>query len=231
MLISNWGEEGQARLKRSTVTVAGAGGLGCPASTYLAAAGVGRIRLIDNDFFELNNLNRQILGWERDLGRAKTEACKEKLSEFNSDIEIEAINVKINEKNVMELIEGSDVVVDAMDNWNTRFILNRSCVELKIPFIHAGIYGLSGQVTTIVPGKGPCLKCIIPVAPPEVRPFPVFGATPGLFAMIQVMEVMKLLIGLGKPLIGRILLFSGEDMSFHVVDVLRNPQCLVCRNL
>jgi len=229
MLIQDWGKEGQVRLKNAMVTVAGAGGLGCPASVYLAAAGVGRILLLDNDCFELSNLNRQILGWEKDIGRPKTAAAQEKLCALNSDIDVEARQVEITAANICDLIKGSDVVVDAMDNWKTRFILNQGCVENRIPLVHAGIHGMSGQLTTIIPGKGPCLSCILPRAPPEMRPFPVMGATPGLFAMLQVMETIKLIVGIGKPLVGHLLLFSGDDMSFNAVEVSRNPQCPVCR--
>ncbi len=228
MLIHNWGMEGQTRLKNARVTVAGTGGLGCPASIYLAAAGVGRLRLLDNDCFELSNLNRQILGWEKDIGRPKTAAVKEKLSALNSDIEVEARQVEITPANICDLIGDSDVVVDAMDNWKTRFIINQGCVRSRVPLVHAGVHGMNGQMTTIIPGKGPCLSCILPREPPEIRPFPVMGATPGLFAMLQVMETVKLIVGIGRPLVGDLLLFSGEDMSFSTVQVSRNPQCPVC---
>ena len=231
MLIPNWGREGQLRLKNATVTVAGAGGLGCPASIYLAAAGVGHLRLLDNDCFELSNLNRQILGWEKDIGRPKTTAAKEKLQALNSDIEVEAKQVEITATNVCDLIGGSNVVVDAMDNWKTRFILNKGCVDSGIPLVHAGIQGMNGQITTIIPGQGPCLSCMLPHAPPEVRPFPVMGATPGLSAMLQVMETIKLIVGIGEPLVGKLLLFSGDDMNFSTVQVSRNPKCPVCKGV
>lgn len=228
MLIPNWGREGQLRLKNATVTVAGTGGLGCPASIYLATAGVGHLLLLDNDCFELSNLNRQILGWEKDIGRPKTVAAHEKLHALNSDIEVEARQVEITATNVCDLIRGSNVVLDAMDNWKTRFILNQGCVDSEIPLVHAGIQGMNGQLTTIIPGKGPCLNCVLPRAPPEVKPFPVMGATPGLFAMLQVMETIKLIVGIGEPLVGKLLLFSGDDMSFNTVEVSRNPKCPVC---
>ncbi len=228
MLIPNWGKEGQLRLKNAFVIVAGAGGLGCPVSTYLAAAGVGRILLLDNDCFELSNLNRQILGWEKDIGRSKTTAAQEKLHALNSDIEVEARQVEITAANVCNLIRGSNVVVDAMDNWKTRFILNQGCIDSRIPLVHAGIQGMSGQLTTIVPGEGPCLNCILPRAPPEVKGFPVVGATPGLFAALQVMETVKLIVGIGQPLVGKLLLFSGDDMTFSTVEISRNPKCSTC---
>jgi len=228
MLIPNWGRGGQLRLKNAIVTVAGTGGLGCPVSVYLAAAGVGHLLLLDNDCFELSNLNRQILGWEKDIGRPKTAAAQEKLHALNSDIEVEARQVEITATNVCDLIKRSDVVVDAMDNWRTRFILNQGCVDSGIPLVHAGIQGMNGQLTTIVPGRGPCLNCILPRAPPEVKAFPVVGVTPGLFAMLQVMETIKLIVGIGQPLVGKLLLFSGDDMSFSTVEVSRNPKCPVC---
>ncbi|MEM2094360.1 MAG: HesA/MoeB/ThiF family protein, partial [Candidatus Bathyarchaeia archaeon] len=231
MLLNGWGEEGQLRLKNAKVTIAGTGGLGCPAAIYLAAAGVGCLQLLDNDQFELSNLNRQILGWESDIGRPKTVAVREKLLALNSDIEVEARQVEITSNNICDLIRDSNVVVDAMDNWKTRFIINKGCVESRVPLVHAGIHGMSGQITTIIPGKGPCLSCILPREPPEIRPFPVVGATPGLLAMLQVMETIKLIVGIGKPLVGKLLIFSGEDMSFSTVEVLRNPQCPVCTGI
>jgi len=230
MLIPGWGREGQTKLKRAKVAVAGVGGLGCPASLYLSAAGVGNILLIDNESFELSNLNRQILGFQRDVGRLKAETAREKLEALNPEIEVSTKTVKITQKNIRELIRGSDIVVDAMDNWETRFIINEGCVRERIPLVHAGIYGWSGQMTTILPGRGPCLRCVIPRSPPEIKPFPVLGATPGFFAMLQVMEVIKLLTGLGDPLVGKLLIFDGEDMSFNLVEASCNPACPVCKD-
>jgi len=231
MLMPNWGEKGQVKLKSAKVVVAGAGGLGCPASLYLAAAGVGKLIIVDREKYELSNLNRQVLGWQRDIGKLKAEASKEKLKAFNPDIDVDAVVTDITEDNIRDLIRGSSVVIDAMDNWKTRFIINEGCVKEKIPLVHAGIYGLSGQATTISPGKGPCLRCIIPETPPEVKRFPVLGATPALFAMLQVMETVKLIVGIGEPLIGRLLLFNGEDMSFSAIEVYRNPDCSVCKGV
>lgn len=231
MLIHGWGREGQAKLKRAKVVVAGVGGLGCPASLYLAAAGVGNIILIDNERFELSNLNRQILGCQRDIGRLKAEAAREKMEALNPEVEVSEKRVKITRNNIQELIHGSDVVLDAMDNWSTRFIINEGCVRERIPLVHAGIHGWSGQMTTIFPRKGPCLRCLIPKNLLEIEPFPVLGATAGFFAMLQVMEVIKLLTGLGSPLIGKLLIFDGEDMSFNLVEISRNPSCPVCKDV
>ena len=231
MLIPGWGIEGQTKLKRAKVIIAGVGGLGCPASLYLTAAGIGNILLIDSERFELSNLNRQILGFQKDIGRLKAEVAREKLEALNPEVEITTKNVIITRNNVRELIHGSDVVVDCMDNWETRFIINEECVQEKIPLVHAGIHGWGGQMTTIMPGKGPCLRCLIPRNPPELKPFPVVGATPSLFAMLQVMEVIKLLTGLGNPLIGQLLIFNGEDMSMNLIEILRNPNCPICKDL
>jgi adenylyltransferase/sulfurtransferase len=228
MVIPGWGDVGQQRLRDATVAVTGVGGLGCPVSIYLAAAGVGRLVLIDRDVFELSNLNRQILGWDDDIGKPKAEVARRKLAELNPEIEVEARVLTITPDNVAAQIWGCDVVVDAMDNWATRFTINDACVARRIPYVHAGIYGFNGQAMTVVPGEGPCLRCIIPVQPPEMTNFPVIGATPGLFAMVEVMETLKLIVGLGEPLVGRLLIFNGEDMSTYVVEVRRNPQCPVC---
>jgi len=231
MRIPGWGKRGQKRLKSARVVVAGTGGLGCPASIYLAAAGVGKLVLVDKERFELSNLNRQILGWQKDVGRPKVEAAAEKLRALNPEIEVEALVLEIREENIHELLKDTDVVVDAMDNWRTRFILNKGCVEARIPFVHAGIFGLYGQLTTIIPGEGPCLRCILPETPREISRFPVPGVTPALFASLQAMETLKLIVGFGENLRGRMLLFDGEQMSFTIVELERDPECSVCSHL
>jgi adenylyltransferase/sulfurtransferase len=231
MLIQGWGETGQLKLRNARVTVAGSGGLGNPASLYLAAAGVGRITLIDNDCYELSNLNRQILSCEQDIGRPKVDVAKEKLCALNSTIQVNTQNKTIKADNVDALIKDSDVVIDAMDNWATRYILNKACIDNRIPLVHAGIQGLSGQITTIIPGKGPCLQCLIPKPPPEVRPFPVLGATAGLFATLQVMEAIKLILGTGETLVGRLFLLSGEGMTCNIVRISRSLDCPACGKL
>jgi len=228
MLIPGWGLDGQKKLKAAKVAVAGIGGLGCPASIYLTAVGIGKIILIDKEKFELNNLNRQVLGWQNDIGKFKTEAAKEKLETLNSEIEIEAVVAEITKDNARNAIGDVDVVVDGQDNWKTRFIINEYCVTNKIPFIHAGVSSLHGQMTTILPGKGPCLRCIFPKEPPEVEKIPVLGATPALLASLQVMEIVKLVTKIGKPLVGRILFVNGEEMVFETVTVKRNVECPVC---
>jgi len=231
MLISSWGVEGQKKLKKAKVALVGIGGLGCPASIYLTAVGVGKIVLVDNEKFELNNLNRQILCWQRDIGKFKAEVAKEKLEALNPEIGIEAVVAEVTKDNAHNVIGGVDVVVDGQDNWKTRFIINEYCVMRGIPFIHAGVSALHGQMTTIVPGKGPCLRCIFPKDPPEIEKIPVLGATPALLASLQVMETVKLITGIGKLLVGRMLFTNGEEMVFETVEVKRNVECSVCSNL
>ncbi len=231
MLISGWGIEGQKKLKAAKVAVAGIGGLGCLASLYLAAAGIGKIILVDKGKFKLNNLNRQILCWQRDVGKFKAEVAKEKLEALNPGIEVEAVVAEITKDNAHDVIRDVDVVIDGQDNWKTRFIINEYCVAHNISFIHAGVSALHGQMTTIVPGKGPCLRCIFPKDPPEVEKIPMLGATPALFASLQVMETVKLVTGIGEPLVGRMLFANGEEIVFETVEVKRSVECPVCGNL
>ena len=230
ILISGLGTDGQKRLKAAKVAVAGVGGLGCPASIYLAAAGIGKIVLLDNERFEFSDLNRQILGWEKDIGRFKAEVAKEKLEALNSGIEVKAAFVEITKDNVQNVMEDVDVVVDGQDNWKTRFILNEYCVTHNVPFVHAGVSALHGQITTIVPSEGPCLRCIFPKDPPEREKIPVLGATPALLASLQVMETVKLVTGIGRPLVGRMLFVDGREMVFETMEVKRNVKCSVCGN-
>lgn len=222
-----FGEEGQKKLKRARVTVAGVGGLGCPAALYLASQGVGKIRLIDKDVVEVSNLNRQTLHWDKDIKKPKVESAYEKLREINGNVEIERFVAEIKGKNAIELLEGSDAIIDAMDNFPTRFILNETAFKLKIPLFHGSIYGLEGRAMTVIPGKTACLRCFFSESPPK-EVFPVLGATPALIAMIQVTEVIKYLIGAGRLLENRYLIYDGETMSFREIRVKRNPRCPVC---
>lgn len=228
MLISGWGVKAQRKLKGAIVAVAGIGGLGCPVSLYLASAGIGKIILIDSDKFRLNNLNRQVLGWQKDIGRLKAEVAKEKLDSLNPEVQVEAIVAKINEDNINDIIGMVDIIIDGQDNWKTRFIINEYCITHSISFIHAGVSGFHGQMTTILPGQGPCLRCIFPIDPPEANEIPVLGATPALFASLQVIETIKIVTGIGKPLVGRMLFVDAREMEFETVEVKRTPECPVC---
>ena len=222
-----FGEEGQERLKKATIFIAGAGGLGSPISIYLAVAGVGKIVLVDKDSVERTNLNRQILHYDRDIGRRKTASALEKLQEINPDIIVEVIDTTIDETNVCTLVEGADGIVDAMDNFPTRYLLNRVAVGKKIPLFHGAIRGLYGQATTILPGKTACLQCVFPhPSPGEI--FPVVGLTPGIIGMVQATEVVKYLVGTGELLANRLLLWNGERTIMEELVLERNPSCEIC---
>lgn len=223
-----FGEEGQRRLKASHVIVAGAGGLGCPASVYLACAGVGQITIIDNEAVELSNLNRQILHWDKDIGAEKAISAASKLNCLNPSIRVIPIAAQITNTNARDLIKGASVVVDALDNFETRAILNQACVSEGIPFIHGGVWGLCGQVTTIIPGKTPCLACLYPHKPEEHSPFPVFGVTPAMVAIVQSIEAIKIIAGFGRLLTGQMLYVNEATMDFCLREVQRKPDCTVC---
>lgn len=180
---------------------------------------------------ELSNLNRQILHWEEDIGESKSISAARKLAKLNPSIEVTPLFESITEDNVTGIIESAHAVIDGMDNFETRFILNSACVAAVMPFIHAGINGLLGEVTTIIPGKTPCFACIFPQVPEEGEAIPVFGVTPALMAALQVTEAIKLIAGFGDLLAGKMLYFNGETMEFAVVDLVRNPECSVCGGL
>lgn len=228
IMLPSFGQEGQQKLKAAHVVVAGVGGLGSLSCMLLTAAGVGRLTIIDADRVEPSNLNRQILHWEEDIGVEKVVSAARKLGRLNSTVEVVPRAEEITKENVASLIEGADLVMDAMDNMATRFILNEACVKMGTPFIHGGIHGLLGQITTIIPRKGPCLRCIFPQEIEGKKPFPVLGATPAMVASLQVMEAIKVLVGIGELLVGRMLLINGEVMEIATIEVNRNPQCPIC---
>ncbi len=227
MLISGWGEAGQEKLKSSCVFVAGAGGLGSPVSMYLAVAGVGRLRLCDCDSPELSNLNRQILHNDSRIGVNKAESGKMTLNTLNPSINIEAISTRIDANTVDELVGEADIIVDCMDNFPTRYVLNECAIRKGIPFVHGSIWGLEGKLTFIHSPETPCLKCIFPSAPPP-EVFPVLGATPGTIGCLEAMEVLKYLTGVGENLKGKLLVWCGDEMEFLVYPVAKNPNCPVC---
>ena len=228
VMIPDWNVKGQLKLKNAKVTIVGVGGLGCPVALYLTAAGIGRITLIDKEKIELSNLNRQVLHWSVDIGKFKTSSAIEKLSKLNPLIKFESYEEEIERESIRELIKGSNVVVDCLDNWKTRFILNEACVSERIPLVHAGVHSWYGQITTIMPGKGPCLRCILPKTPKEEEKFPVLGVTAGVLGLLEALEAIKIIVGLGKPLVGRILFFDGETSSFQEAQVQRKKDCPVC---
>ena len=222
-----FGEEGQEKLRKAKVFVAGAGGLGSPISTYLAVAGIGKIILADFDSVDPSNLNRQFLHHEKDIGRLKVESAKEKLLSLNPEIGVETIRERITEENADSVVPSCDLIIDALDNFDTRHVLNRLAVKRNIPMIHGAVSGYRGQATTVIPGKTPCFHCIFPTSfKKEV--FPVLGATPGIIGTIQANEAIKYLTGQGKLLEGRLLLWDGFSCSFSELKVNKIEDCPVC---
>lgn len=228
IIYPDFGEPGQERLKQSHVVVAGLGGLGSSASIYLASAGIGHITLVDCDVVVLSNLNRQVLHWEEDIGEKKPFSAARKLAKLNPTINITPLFEKITQDNVRDIIKGANVVIDGMDNFETRFILNSGCVAEGIPFVHGGIYGFLGEITTIIPGETPCLACIFPTTPKKEGTFPVFSVTPAFIAALQAAEAIKLLAGFGDLLTNRMLYINGTAMEFNFCPLTKNSDCRVC---
>jgi len=230
MLIQGWGEEGQFRLKSSTVFIAGAGGLGSCVSIYLAVAGVGNLRICDSDCVELSNLNRQILHRDSRIGDLKAESAKETLADLNPSVKVTTFPERLEENSAERIIGQPDAILDCLDNFETRYLLNHYGIQNRIPVVHGAIWGMSGQACFLSPPETPCFRCIFPDAPPR-EVFPVVGVTPGLTACVQVMETLKFLTGVGTLLKGSLLLFDGEDLSFSTVKVKRSPSCPDCGHL
>jgi adenylyltransferase/sulfurtransferase len=225
-----FGDEGQERLKKAHIFIAGVGGLGSPVSLYLAVAGIGTLTIVDMDVVDQTNLNRQILHNDRDIGRKKTLSAEEKLTAINPDITIHAIDTRIDETNVDRLVDMADGIVDAMDNYPTRYLLNDVAIKKKIPLFHGAIRGFYGQATTIIPGKSPCLKCIFPKAPPQ-EVFPVVGATPGVIGTVQATEVIKYLLQAGDLLTGRLFVWDGLAGRAEEIAAERLSCCPACGSL
>jgi len=230
IMIEGIGEEGQERLKRAKVVIAGIGGLGSPVAIYLAAAGVGMIRLVDHDRVELSNLNRQVLHGDEDVGRRKVDSAIEKLKKLNQWVEIDAVTETITEDNVSQLVTGFDLIVDAMDNLPTRYVLNKAAIDQKIPFFHGAVYGFEGRAMTIIPGESACLWCMYQGRVSKGK-FPVIGVAPAVIGCIQATEVIKYITGIGELLTNRVLIYDGLNLEFSQFTVKRDPNCEHCGHL
>ncbi|MCP4691950.1 MAG: HesA/MoeB/ThiF family protein [Desulfobacterales bacterium] len=221
------GEQGQEKLKNARVFIAGAGGLGSPAAMYLAVAGVAAIRIVDNDAVELSNLNRQILHGNGDIGKEKVDSAREKLEGLNPDVVIEAVCEKITGENVSELLNDSHLIIDALDNWETRMILNGAALERGVPLVHGAVSGFEGRAMTIVPGRTACLGCLHK-GPAPVKKTPVVGVTPAVIAGVQATEAIKYFTGAGELLENRMIFYDGLTMKFTEFKVNKNPGCHCC---
>jgi len=226
------GKKGQERLSKSKVAVVGAGGLGTVSSLYLALAGVGYIRVIDQDTIEVQNLHRQILYTFADLRYPKAEVAAKRLQELNPLVRSEAIAENINNGNVERLLEGVDCVVDGLDNIMTRYLVNRACVKLKIPYVFGGAIGMEGNLSVFAPPETGCLECLMPDLSdndlPTCSTRGVIGATPGIIGALQAMETIKLLAGIGSTLKGKLLICDFNDMDFRSIDISKSARCPVC---
>ena len=227
IMIKGIGEEGQEKLKRAKVFIAGVGGLGSPIAIYLTAAGVGTIRLVDHDTVELSNLNRQVLHGDKDIGKRKGDSAVEKLRKLNQSVKVEAIAETITEDNVSQLVDGFDLIVDAMDNLPTRYVLNKAAIDKNIPFFHGAVYGFEGRAMTVIPGKSACLWCIYKGRVTHEK-FPVIGVAPAVIGCLQATEVIKYITGIGELLTDKLLIYDGLNLEFTKLTVERDPNCQHC---
>jgi molybdopterin/thiamine biosynthesis adenylyltransferase/rhodanese-related sulfurtransferase len=233
LLVTEVGEEGQLKLLDSKVLLLGAGGLGSPAALYLAAAGVGTIGIIDMDVVDESNLQRQILHNMDRIGERKVDSAKKTLTALNPDVNVVTYDVRLGADNILEIIDGYDVIVDGTDNFPTRYLVNDASLIKRIPVVHGSIFRFEGQATVFKPYDGPCYRCFIPEPPPaELAPScaeaGVLGVLPGIIGSIQAMEAIKLLLGLGDPLVGRLLAYDALEESFRTYKVPRDPNCPAC---
>lgn len=233
MLLPEVGPGGQQRLLESKVLLLGAGGLGSPTALYLAAAGVGHLGIVDDDVVDASNLQRQVIHSTATIGVPKVESAKQTIEQLNPDVEVTAYNTRLAADNIMEIIGDYDVVVDGVDNFPTRYLLNDASVRLQIPVVSASILSFDGQLTVFHPYEGPCYRCLYPVPPPaELAPScgenGVLGVLPGTMGLLQATEVLKLILGIGEPLVGRLMLYDALAEEFTNLKIRRDPNCPIC---
>ncbi|HVS40147.1 MAG TPA: molybdopterin-synthase adenylyltransferase MoeB [Gemmataceae bacterium] len=233
LIMPEVGMDGQKRLKAASVLLIGAGGLGSPLGLYLAAAGVGRLGLVDFDVVDFSNLQRQVMHGTPDVGRPKLDSARDRLQAINPEVRVDCYETHLKSENAFQILEPYDIVIDGTDNFPTRYLVNDACVLLKKPNIYGSIFRFDGQASVFYPGRGPCYRCLYPEPPPpgEVPSCAeggVLGVLPGLIGCIQATEAVKLILGRGEPLIGRLLLYDALQMSFREFKVRRNPKCPIC---
>jgi len=233
LLLPEVGEEGQLKLLDSKVLLLGAGGLGSPAALYLAAAGVGTLGIIDMDVVDASNLQRQILHNIDRIGERKVDSAKKTLSALNPDVDVVTYDIRLGADNILDVIDGYDLIVDGTDNFPTRYLVNDAALLKCIPVVHGSIFRFEGQVTVFAPYEGPCYRCFVPQPPPaELAPScaeaGVLGVLPGIVGSIQAIEAIKVLLGLGDPLIGRLLAYDALEESFRTFKLHRDPACPAC---
>jgi adenylyltransferase/sulfurtransferase len=233
IILPEVGGKGQKKLLESKVFLVGAGGLGSPAAFYLAAAGIGKIGISDNDDVDFSNLQRQILHSTKDVGRPKVQSAKETIEDLNPDVEVVPYIERLNSENIIDIIKDYDVILDGSDNFPTRYLVNDACVMLGKPLSHGSIFRFDGQATTILPGQGPCYRCLYETPPPpdlvpSCQEAGVLGVIAGIIGVIQATEVIKLQLGKGNLLNGKLLLYDSLNMDFKKLNIQRNPACPMC---
>ncbi len=233
LLLPEIGSEGQTKLLNAKVLLLGAGGLGSPTALYLAAAGVGTLGLVDDDVVDLSNLQRQVIHSTSRVGIPKVDSAEQAINDLNPDVKVVKYQTRLNADNIMDIVEGWEVIVDGVDNFPTRYLLNDATVRLGIPVVSASILGFDGQLSIFQPHDGPCYRCLYPVPPPaELAPScganGVLGVLPGTMGLLQATEVVKLVAGIGEPLIGRLLLYEALSATFTELKVRKDPDCPIC---
>jgi len=233
LIMPEVGIAGQERLKAGSVLLIGAGGLGSPLALYLSAAGVGRIGIVDFDVVDFSNLQRQIVHGTSDVGRPKAHSARDAIREINPEVQVDLYETRLTSANALDILKPYDIVIDGTDNFPTRYLVNDACVLLKKRNVYGSIFRFDGQASVFAPGEGPCYRCLYPEPPPpgEVPSCAeggVLGILPGLIGCIQATEAVKLLLGQGSPLIGRLLLYDALQMSFREFKIRRNPACPIC---
>lgn len=233
IILPNVGGKGQEKLLNAKVLIIGAGGLGSPCALYLASAGIGRIGIVDSDAVELNNLQRQIVHSTKDVARAKVESAKERLNAINPDVEVIPYKIRLTSENILEIIKDYDIIIDGSDNFPTRYLVNDACVLSKKPLLHGAIFRFDGQAMTILPGESACYRCLFPEPPPpglvpSCQEAGILGAVAGVIGTIQANEVLKLILGIGGLLTGKLLVFNALESSFRQVKVPCDPKCPIC---
>src|SRR5438552_9409914 len=233
LIMPEVGLEGQGKLKSASVLIIGAGGLGTPSSTYLAAAGVGRIGIVDFDVIEKSNLHRQVLYSEKDIGKSKAEIARQRLLEINPNVSVEVHKVRLDSTNALDILGSYDIIMDGTDNFPTRYLVNDACVLLGKPNVYASIFRFEGQASVFYAREGPCYRCLYPEPPPpglvpSCAEGGVLGVLPGIMGSIQALEAIKLILGKGDSLIGRLLLFDALGLKFRELKLRKSPECPVC---
>jgi molybdopterin/thiamine biosynthesis adenylyltransferase/rhodanese-related sulfurtransferase len=233
LMLPEVGERGQAKLLQARVLLLGAGGLGAPAALYLAAAGIGTLGIVDDDVVDDSNLQRQVIHDTTRVGQPKVESAAHAIRALNPDVRVESHAVRLSSENVLEIIGKYDLIVDGTDNFQTRYLLNDASLILKKPVINASIFQFEGQVTVLKPFEGPCYRCLYPEPPPpgmapSCNEAGVLGVLPGVIGVVQATEALKLILGIGKPLIGRLLQYDALNMKFREFKLPRDKQCATC---